>query len=273
MKIIYLTILVTLLNGVANAQLKPLVPTTQFDTAIAVLNMGSFHMGFTTDASKTEFDEHDVNNVKQVHDIARKIAAFKPTVILVETTPGFNERLQAEYQQYLKTPGMKFSNPSEIELLAYEIGRLSKTSRIYGVDYKEGYDYMIGNRVANSPDAKTARAYMQMVNNYKKLYPEDKMEVLDNLRICNHPQYLDMLMNVNADMLTHISSPGKWEGADEAAKFYHRNLVMYSNINQVPLTKNDRVFILMGATHTAFFNMWFQRSPKYKLVNVFDYLK
>lgn len=273
MKLVVFAMLLMLFTTIAGAQLKPLAPSGKFDTAIAVLNMGSFHMGFTTDASKTEFDEHHPDNVKQVHAIARKIAAFRPTVILVETIPGFNDELQAAYQQYLKTPDMKFKNPSEIELLAYEVGRISNTTRIYGVDYKEGYDYMIGNKVANSPDAKTVRAYMQMVDKYEKLYPEDKMTVLQNLQICNHPQYLDMLMNINADMLTHISSPGKWEGAEEAAKFYHRNLVMYSNINQVKLSKTDRVFILMGATHTAFFNMWFQRSPKYNLVNVFNYLK
>ncbi|WP_397361826.1 hypothetical protein [Paenimyroides baculatum] len=29
----------------------------------------------------------------------------------------------------------------------------------------------------------------------------------------------------------------------------------------------------MGTTHTAFFNMWIERSSKYQLVNVFDYLK
>ncbi|UVD81263.1 DUF5694 domain-containing protein [Myroides albus] len=60
---------------------------------------------------------------------------------------------------------------------------------------------------------------------------------------------------------------------DETAKFYHRNLVMYSNLNQIPLTKDDRVFILMGGTHTAFFNMWLERSPKYQLMNTLDYIE
>ena len=89
----------------------------------------------------------------------------------------------------------------------------------------------------------------------------------------NHPQYLESLINFNADLLTYISSKGNSEGADEAAKFYHRNLVMFSNLNQIPLEKNDRVFILMGGTHTAFFNSWLKRSPKYKTVEVNSFLK
>lgn len=249
----------------------PLVASTKFDTAIAVFNMGSFHMGFTSDANKTEFDEHNAENIRQVHAIAKAIAEFKPTVILVERPASYNTTLQNEYNAYLKNPKMTFEHPSEIQLLAYEVGRLSNTQRIYGVDYKEGYNYMIGRNIKYK-DTTTVKGYMGMLDSLDKQYPEDKMTVLDHLKMANHPQYLDMLMNINADMLTHISTEGKAEGAEEAAKFYHRNLVMYSNINQVDLKKEDRVFILMGATHTAFFNMWLQRSPKYKPVNVLDYL-
>lgn len=88
----------------------------------------------------------------------------------------------------------------------------------------------------------------------------------------NQPEYLEFLININADILTYVSTKGNSEGADEAAKFYHRNLVMFSNLNQIELTEDDRVFILMGASHTAFFNDFIKRSPKYKAVNVFDYL-
>jgi hypothetical protein len=271
MKTLLNTLILLFLIQPVFAQQKPLAVTTKFDTAIAVLNMGSFHMGFTSDANKTEFDEHSAENVRQVHAIAKAIAAFKPTVILVERPVSYNAALQHEYAAYLKNQKMKFEHPSEIELLAYEIGRLSNTQRIYGVDYKQGYNYMIGNFIKYK-DTTTVKGYMRMLDVMGKQYPEDKMTVLDHLKMANHPQYLDMLININADILTHISTEGKAEGAEEAAKFYHRNLVMYSNINQIELKKDDRVFILMGATHTAFFNMWLQRSPRYKPVNVLDYL-
>ena len=39
---------------------------------------------------------------------------------------------------------------------------------------------------------------------------------------------------------------------DNAAKFYHRNMKIYSNLNRIPMTKQDRVFIIMGSAHTAF---------------------
>ena len=45
------------------------------------------------------------------------------------------------------------------------------------------------------------------------------------------------------------------------------------NINKIQLTKNDRVFIIMGASHTAFINDFMKRSPKYELMDVSIYLK
>lgn len=246
---------------------------TKFDDAVPVLNLGTFHMGYTNDANTTEFDEHNKENVRQVHEIAKAIAAFKPTVIIVETTPEYQEQLETLYRAYLKNPEMTFQNPDEIELLAYETGRLSGTERIYGIDYKEGYNYSIYYQLQNKVDSLTYVRYGEMMDVNEAQFDEKNASVLELLKMTNHPDYLDFLININADLLTYVSTKGKAEGAEQAAKFYHRNLVMFSNLNQVELGKDDRVFILMGATHTAFFNDWIRRSPKYRLVNVFDYLK
>jgi len=50
-------------------------------------------------------------------------------------------------------------------------------------------------------------------------------------------------------------------------------LRIYSNLNQIPVSKNDRIFIIMGGAHTAFLNEFMKRSPKYELVDVSKYLK
>lgn len=40
---------------------------------IPILNFGTFHMGFTSDASTTDFNQHDKENQNSVHEIAKKI--------------------------------------------------------------------------------------------------------------------------------------------------------------------------------------------------------
>lgn len=266
-------IIFTLIFGILTCKGQGLPEEIKFDDAIPVLNFGTFHMGYSPDASTTEFDEHDPMRVGEVHGIAQTLATFKPTVILVERLPENNKILRQSYHEYLKNPDMKFEHPTEIELLAFEVGRLAGTKEISGIDFMSGYNYGIAYDLKNSVDSSTYFRYMELLGDMEREYVSDDFTVLDQLKITNNPVYKDILININADMLTHVSSKGRAEGADEAAKFYHRNLVMYSNMNQIELTPADRVFILMGGTHTAYFDMWLERSPKYKLVDVYNYLK
>lgn len=244
---------------------------TKFDDAIPVLNVATFHMGETSDAMKTEFDENNKNNQTEVKKVAKLLAEFKPTIIIIEALPEKDSIRQADYLEYKKNPNKKFTNPDERELLAYEVGRLSGATKIYGVDYKESYS--IQGDTIKPIDKTTNSKYWKMVDENEKKNPEEGIPFYDLFKLNNHPQYLESLININADLLLYISNKGKSEGADAASKFYHRNLVMFSNLNQIPLDKDDRIFILMGGTHTAFFMDFLKRSPKFKLENTFDYLK
>lgn len=248
---------------------------TKFDDAVPVLNLGTFHMGHTPDANKTTFDEHNKENVRRIHEIAKKIADFKPTIILVEQEPYLNPRLAAAYDEYVKNPDMKFESPGEIELLAYEVGRLSGAKQIYGIDYQQEYFYMMQQVLKDQQDTVTYKKYEDLVhlNRERNHIDEKSMKVDELLWLINQPENLDNLINLNADLLTTVSVYGYPLGTEQASKYYNRNLMMFSNLNNIPVTKDDRIFILMGATHTAFFKDFLRRSPKFIEVNVFDYLR
>lgn len=128
MKNLFITIITVLSFTSVNAQ-KTYQFQTKFEDAIPVLNVGTFHMGYTPDANKTEFDEHNKENVHQIHEIAKALAVFKPTIILVEQNPSTNKVLNKLFQEYQNNPKMKFDKPTEVELLAFEVGRLSNTKK------------------------------------------------------------------------------------------------------------------------------------------------
>ncbi|MCE2613184.1 DUF5694 domain-containing protein [Flavobacteriaceae bacterium D16] len=253
-------------------------PATQIDEVpkIKVLNFGTFHFGYTTDANTTEFDEHDDSNLIAAHEVVAKLAEFKPTVLIVEHIPKRNERLQADYEAYLKNPDTVYKNTGEVRMLAYELGRLAGTKRIYGIDHKMGYNYRIGETIEeNHIDSVTHDAFYEDPSAY---FPSanintDTLSLLKHLKLMNDDRFLDFLITVNSDALTYVGSEEGFEGADEAAKYYQRNLRMFSNLNRIKFNKDDRVFILMGASHTAFFRDFIRRSLTYEMVNTFDYLK
>lgn len=248
---------------------------TKFDDAVPVLNVGTFHMGYTPDANTTEFDENNKENVRQIHEIAKQIAAFKPTIILVEQNPSRNKMLNQIYQEYLLNPKMSFENPTEVQLLAYEVGRLSGTTKIYGINHQEDYLYMLGDLLKEQDDSVSINRYVELLraNELKNGMKKKDVKIKEMLQFYNHPDFLDFAIGMNADMLTTVSFRKYPVGAEQAAKYYHRNLAMFSNMNNVPITKDDRIFVLMGATHTAFFKDFLRRSPKFKEVNSLDYLK
>ena len=85
----------------------------------------------------------------------QKLSSFQPTVILTASIHGeYNEKLHSEYKKYLAHPEMIFENPTEVELLAYELGRISGVKRIYGIDHRMGYNYnKTGSEIENEIDS------------------------------------------------------------------------------------------------------------------------
>ncbi|MCB0457448.1 MAG: hypothetical protein KDC91_06860 [Flavobacteriaceae bacterium] len=242
---------------------------------IKVLNFATFHMGSTSDASSVEFDEENKKNQQDAKQIAAMISAFKPTVICVEIPPAYNDELNEAYQAFLHNSNETSSYYGEIGLVAFEVGRLNHIEQLYGIDHKLDYNYLIDNDVVNTIDTTTYNAFKNNpLASIKDLDIQDvNLPLLEKLRRMNDPRFLNFLILVNADMLAFVGTEKGFEGADEAAKYYQRNLRIYSNLNRIPLTKNDRVFILSGGSHTAFLNEFMKRSPKYEVVNTLDYLK
>lgn len=240
---------------------------------IEVLNFATFHMGKTPDAVKVSFDPKSAKSQNEVFEIAKLLSEFKPTVICVELLPADNEKIQNDYQNFLKDKNYKTSYEGEVSLLAYQIAKIAHVKNIYGIDEQETgyYNYRIGEQLQNQVDHVTYKRFMpSLIEKFKK---QESMSVKEKLIDFNKESTLQDLITANADILTYVSTSKNFEGADEAAKFYRRNLRMYSNFNQIPLSENDKVLIISGATHAAFFSEFLKRSPKYQLVNVFDYLK
>jgi hypothetical protein len=166
-----------------------------------------------------------------------------------------------------------FSDDREIKHIAYEVSKMSGVKKIYGIDEKETsqYNYNIGDELINQVDSLTSKSFeLRFFKNFTLI---ENLSTLDKLKFFNTKEALVDLKTLNADILTYNSTNGNFEGADEASKFYRRNLRIFSNLNQVPVTKEDRVLIIMGATHTAFLNEFMQGSPKYELIDVSQYLK
>lgn len=251
---------------------------------IQVLNVGFFHFGYTPDAHSTEFNENSEESRAQIRAVAQRIAEFKPTIICIENLPKHTEKINKYYQNYLKNPVRLDSTFGESSMVGFEVGRLSGVDKIECIDHHMGYNYSVGDFIEQSPDYENSidsETYLQLTNEPFKDYPEmakryaeyDSLDLQHKLLLINEPLYLDHSINSNADKLLYVGIEDGFEGADNAALFYQRNMRIFSNLNRIKMTKNDRVFILMGAAHTAFLREFIERSPKFEMVNTLEFLK
>lgn len=242
---------------------------------IQVLNVGMFHMGQTSDANTTEYDESSKKSKKEIKDIVNAIAKYKPTIILVEEQPKYQQSLEKAYTEYQKgvTSNIGYYGKTETGLIGFAVGKLANVKRIYGIDHKMSYNYDL-NELAKKEKAKK---YFSIMNILKKQFKEidkdvERIGLKKMLLSMNSEKMYNFLINYNADMLAYVNSKDKFEGSDEAAKYYKRNLRMFGNINKISMTNEDRVLIISGASHAAFFNMLIKRSSIYNLRVLKEYL-
>ena len=261
----------------------PVVDSKKLDK-IQVLNVGFFHFGTTSDATKVDFDENNAKEQEEIRQLSILLANFKPTIICLEYLPEIDNEINTAYQGFSKNPSELNTQYGELSMVGFDVARLSGLHKVYGIDNHMGYNYSVGDYIENSPELTNAIdpvTYLEITNNPLKAYPEmekrnnnfDNLSLLEKLALINNPIMLDYSLNANADKLFYVGIDENFVGADQAALFYHRNMKIYSNLNRIKMNKNDRVLVLMGSAHTAMLREFMNRSPKFEMVNTLKYLK
>ncbi|WP_423999181.1 DUF5694 domain-containing protein [Maribacter sp. IgM3_T14_3] len=251
---------------------------------IQVLNVGFFHFGTTSDANKVDFDENSSKEQEEVRQLSELLAAFKPTIICLEYTPDIDDKINKGYQKFLENSDKLDTEYGELSMVGYDVARINSLEKVYGIDNYIGYNYSVGDFIENSPELTNAidpKTYLEITNTPLKEHPEleaknknfDNLSLLEKIKLTNNPVMLDYSLNTNADKLFYVGIDDNFVGADQAALFYQRNMRIFSNLNRIKMTVDDRVLIIMGSAHTAMLREFISRSPKFEMVNTLDYLK
>ena len=234
---------------------------------ISVLNFGSAHLTHTSDANTAVRDLNDFQIKKDINKIVNCLVAYKPTIICIEMQPNNNSFVNEVFQKYIVDQSNRLNYSEELNSIAFETGRLSGVKYIYGIDHQMGFDYPSLIDLANRNTSDSLFVVNQM-NSYKEV---NSLPLLEQFYEINTKEYKMETFNFY-NFLATMHTNEKLEGADIITDFYKRNLRMYSNFCDIPLTKSDRVLIILGATHTAYFDVFLENNPKYKVENTLKYL-
>ncbi len=238
----------------------------QKEDKIHVLNFAATHLTHTTDANTSFRDVNDTKVKEDLKKIVTRLVAFKPTIICIELPPANNDFVNETYQKYMADQTNRLNYSDELNSIGLEVGRLSGVKKIYGIDSQVAFHYqsavaLAEKNVTDSLFVKKMMGKYKMVNN---------LPLLEQFREINTKDYKMETFDFYNFLATKHSAD-RYEGADIIAEFYKRNLRMYSNLSDIPLTKGDRVLIVLGATHTAYLDIFIENNPKYQLENVSSY--
>lgn len=236
---------------------------------VTVLNFATFHLSNTTDANSSTVDINNPSVKKDVNKIVQKLVEFNPTIICVEVPKNVSDVTNEIYQEY-KLDQTKTTNwTEEINSIAFEVGRLSGVEKIYGIDYKLGFNYPKLMELAKESDSEYNKEFLKQ--NFNDLQEYNDLSLLGKFRIMNTESWRSELLNFY-NFLSTIHTKDSLQGVEIIADFYKRNLSIYSNFSDVPKNSKDRILVILGGAHSAFLDLFLKNNPSINLVDPKEYV-
>ena len=249
-----------------------------------VVTLGTFHFNFPNlDIKKTEAaDQIDVlqpQYQKEIEDIVKRIATFKPTIIAIEREPSKQAKYDSLYNKYLQ--GEYELRRNEEEQIGFRLAKVLGIKKLYCID-SDGRYYEDNNKVLEGKDSIENKKFMSYFyknpDTTKEFFPKPifKTEgILAELRRVNDDD------KVKKDLGNYLIGVFKYETKDNeffgpdfvTGWWFNRNLRILRNLQKINAKPTDKILLIFGHGHLNILNILLECSPEYKLVKTNDYLK
>ncbi len=254
-----------------------------------ILLLGVFHFaGEKVDANTTKaslkIDILDSKRQQELSTIIDQVAAFKPTIIAIEMPPQYQSRYDSVYKDYCAGKPVTGQSPAaedEMVQVGFRLGKLFHHEKIYAVNADP---FRFGLSSADS--VRTFEKYKEMGDSsyayWEPKYDEEKQladslgafgTLKDYLLYLNDPE---KVARANGRWLVTTKRGSLTEpiGADGfITRYWNRNVRIYSNVQKIVKSKEDRILVIYGATHMYLLKTLFSASPEFDLKDIRDYIR
>jgi len=249
-----------------------------------VLTLGTFHFSFPNldvrkvDASN-QIDVLDPQYQKEIEDIVRRLARFKPTIVAIERPRSKQATYDSLYTSYLQ--GRHQLSRSEDEQIGFRLGKALGMKTLYCLD-SWGRDYSETAKLfeqKNSPEYKKFVSYFSANPDSSKMFLPAQIfktqGILAELRRMNNPDNLTRdLGNYLIGVFKYETAGNEYFGPDFVSGWwFDRNLRIFRNLQKIGARPTDRIVVIFGAGHMNLLNIFVNASPEFELVNANTYLK
>lgn len=189
-------------------------------------------------------------NQAYLQKLATRIAAFRPTDVLIECEPSQQSRYDADYAAYQADTFKATSN--ENHQLGFRVAKAAGLKRVTCFDEgKVGWEAepMMAYIKAHEPQTQAAFDAAIQALSGRESREQATLSLGQLLLLSNDPardrENKAFYLATNA-----VDAGASFAGADAAASWWHRNFRMYANVQRAAMP-GHRVLVIAGAGHTA----------------------
>ena len=252
-----------------------------------LLLVGVFHFDDPgQDSYKPRFrvDVLSEQRQREIAELVGALAAFRPTKVAVEATPDQQARLDSLLNAHLA--GRHELGTNEIYQLGFRLAKSAGLKRVYAAD-APSRSLLTGPQVealmqkhALKFDSVKRAIDMEPYNRrYQQLYAfDDSIKTVQTLRehllYINSPERVRLGHGSYSVAQFKLLGPDKdYLGPDDVTQWYNRNLRIFSNLQHMIDTPNERILMIIGAGHLPILQFVAGSSPDVRLRQVSDFLR
>lgn len=220
---------------------------------VEILPFGVFHFE-NPGLDKVKTDVINVmtpDNQAYLDGLSSRIADnFKPTQVLIECRKSQNEKINKDYQGYLK--GQHQLSVNENEQLGFRVAKKAALAEVICYDEQDvGWQSkaVFEEMSKSTPEigAQVSETIKSLTDKVNELH---KTETLKGILDFNNDPAMEENNKSLYLLLNEVGAWNSYSGADSTASWWHRNFRMYANVQKYA-QKGSRVFVVGGVGHTS----------------------
>lgn len=241
-----------------------------------ILLIGTFHYanpGLDVAKVKT-FNVMSEKSQKELEIMSDKIKKFGPDKIFVEWKFAKQAELDKFYNK--NTDSLLKKDLNEITQLALRTAKKLNHKKMYGIDYRTRFPYdslMMSMEKANQKDLmkKTTESTQKFVKDNNERMA--KSSLTDLMLYYNEKASNEDNIQWYLEVANRAGNPDDFTGASLVSNWYKRNLYMYSLVQKLTESTDNKIMVLLGAGHAAMLREFLAHDPEFEIVELSTVLK
>ena len=247
-------------------------PPSKPELRAQILVLGTYHFDNPgLDVVKTEVaDVLTPTKQAEIKQVIEALARFRPTKIAVEVRADRAARLDSVYAAY-RARHHTLSR-SEVQQLGFRLAERFGHPRLYPVDHAGEFPFGAVMQYAQERDPAFVQRVQQATAEMaaQKNRHQQQKTVGEILRLENDPARIEQGHALYMEF-ARVGAGDTYVGADLLAKWYERNIRIFSELQRIA-QPGDRVVVIFGAGHAAILRELIANDPRLELIEATEYL-